>query len=130
MSRTLQFKRYNAATLANTRGANGELIINTTSNTLTIHDGSTLGGYTLVNSTQGTSIDIYARTTANTASNTATHALSDSNDAIQDSILAINTACTAIGFATAAMSKANLKSIVAVSTDFNDFKTRIANSPN
>jgi hypothetical protein len=123
MSRTLQFRRLGSTVLANTTGANGELIINTTNNTLTIHDGSTLGGYTLVNSTQGTSIDIYARTTSNTA-------LSYANDAIQDSILAINTACTAIGFATAAISKANLKSIVEASTDFNDFKTRIANSPN
>lgn len=128
MSRTLQFKRYDSATLANTRGANGELIINTTNHTLTIHDGSTFGGYTLVNSTQGNSVDAYARTTANTAQTDATHALSDANDAIQDSILAINTACTALGFATAAMSKANLKSIVAASSDFNDFKIRIANS--
>jgi hypothetical protein len=44
MSRTLQFKRYDAATVANTIGANGELIIDSTNQTLTIHDGRTRGG--------------------------------------------------------------------------------------
>jgi hypothetical protein len=47
MPRTLQFKRYGSATLANTTGANGELIIDTTNNTLTIHDGVTVGGRSL-----------------------------------------------------------------------------------
>ena len=47
MPRTLQFKRYSSATLANTTGANGELIIDTTNNTLTIHDGVTVGGRSL-----------------------------------------------------------------------------------
>lgn len=47
MPRTLQFKRYSSATLANTTGANGELIIDTTNQTLTIHDGVTPGGRSL-----------------------------------------------------------------------------------
>lgn len=47
MARTLQFKRYSAATLASTTGANGEIIIDTTNQTLTIHDGVTPGGRSL-----------------------------------------------------------------------------------
>ena len=50
MPRTLQFKRYGSATLANTTGANGELIIDTTNQTLTIHDGVTPGGRSLATS--------------------------------------------------------------------------------
>ncbi len=67
MSRTLQFRRYNSLTLANTIGANGELIINTTNKTLTVHDGSTPGGFALLNSSTDFNEDTYARTTANTA---------------------------------------------------------------
>ena len=44
MSRTLQFKRYGTAALANTTGANGELIIDSTTKSVTVHDGSTSGG--------------------------------------------------------------------------------------
>lgn len=67
MPRTLQFRRYNAETLANTVGANGELIINTTNKTLTVHDGVLPGGYALLNSATDNNIDNYARTTANAA---------------------------------------------------------------
>ena len=44
MSRTLQFKRYANTALANTIGADGELIIDETNHYLTIHDGVTPGG--------------------------------------------------------------------------------------
>jgi len=44
MSRTLQFKRYANTVVANTTGANGELIIDTTNKTITVHDGTTVGG--------------------------------------------------------------------------------------
>jgi hypothetical protein len=47
MSRTLQFKRYSASALAGVTGANGEIIIDTTNQTLTIHDGVTPGGRSL-----------------------------------------------------------------------------------
>jgi plastocyanin/uncharacterized protein with PhoU and TrkA domain len=67
MSRTIQFRRLGSATLANTTGANGELIINNTNKTLTVHDGTTPGGYALLNSATDNNIDQYARTTANTA---------------------------------------------------------------
>jgi hypothetical protein len=44
MSRTVQFKRYANTTLANIVGASGELIVDTTNQTITVHDGSTVGG--------------------------------------------------------------------------------------
>jgi len=67
MSRTLQFRRLGTATLANTIGANGELIINTTNKTLTVHDGLTPGGFQLLNDLVEVDIDQFARNTANTA---------------------------------------------------------------
>jgi len=45
MSRTLQFKRYGTPQLANTIGANGELIIDNTTHGITVHDGIKPGGY-------------------------------------------------------------------------------------
>lgn len=44
MSRTLQFKRYANTAVANITGANGELIIDGTNHTITVHDGVTVGG--------------------------------------------------------------------------------------
>ena len=45
MSRTLQFKRYSNSALQNITGANGEIIVDTTNQTLTVHDGVTPGGH-------------------------------------------------------------------------------------
>ena len=44
MSRTLQFKRYANTVVANTTGAAGEIIIETTNNIVTVHTGSIAGG--------------------------------------------------------------------------------------
>ena len=44
MSRTLQFKRFANTAVANTTGLSGEIIIDNTNNTITVHDGVTLGG--------------------------------------------------------------------------------------
>jgi hypothetical protein len=44
MSRTLQFKRLANTHLSQVIGANGEIIVDYTNDTLTIHDGQTLGG--------------------------------------------------------------------------------------
>jgi hypothetical protein len=49
MSRTIQFKRRQASEIANTVGANGEIIIDITNNTVTVHDGVTPGGHALPN---------------------------------------------------------------------------------
>jgi hypothetical protein len=48
MPTTLQFKRYNTAVTATTTGANGELTIDVTKNTVVVHDGTTAGGYALI----------------------------------------------------------------------------------
>ena len=45
MPRTLQFKRFANTVVANTTGANGEFIIDSTNQTITIHDGVTRGGH-------------------------------------------------------------------------------------
>jgi len=50
MSKTLQFKRYPTTALASITGANGEIIVDTTKFTLTVHDGLTAGGYPMVGS--------------------------------------------------------------------------------
>jgi len=47
MSRIIQFKRYGASTLANTVGANGEIIVNLTTKGITLHDGLTAGGFSI-----------------------------------------------------------------------------------
>lgn len=47
MPKTLQFRRANTATLASTTGAAGELLVDTTKNTVVVSDGSTAGGFPL-----------------------------------------------------------------------------------
>ena len=44
MTSRLQFKRYDSNTVSRLIGANGELIIDTTNKTITVHDGLTIGG--------------------------------------------------------------------------------------
>jgi hypothetical protein len=50
MAKTLQLRRYPTATLSSITGANGEIIIDTTLKTVTVHDGATAGGITLAKS--------------------------------------------------------------------------------
>jgi len=45
MAKTLQFRRYDSANVANTTGAIGELIMDTSKNIITLHDGVTAGGW-------------------------------------------------------------------------------------
>ena len=59
MAKTLQFKRYPTANLAVIAGAQGELIVDTAQNSLTVHDGGTLGGWPLATQYQLTSNSIY-----------------------------------------------------------------------
>ena len=54
MSRTLQFKRLANTHLAQVIGANGEIIVDYTNDTLTVHDGQTLGGSRLATETHVT----------------------------------------------------------------------------
>jgi len=65
----VQFRRANTTAVAAYTGANGEMIINTDDHSLTIHDGSTAGGYTLpsvsrTTITDGASITINIDTTS------------------------------------------------------------------
>lgn len=51
MAKILQFRRYNTAALANTVGANGELIIDSSNGTISVHNGVTSGGKRLATET-------------------------------------------------------------------------------
>ena len=74
MAKTLQFKRFSSTILANTVGASGELIIDSTKNLVTVHDGSTPGGWPVaresviaaINNAQSVNIQ-QSRDTANLA---------------------------------------------------------------
>ena len=49
--RRLQLRRGNTAATSTYVGAAGELVVNTTTNTLYLHDGSTVGGYVVTANT-------------------------------------------------------------------------------
>jgi hypothetical protein len=74
MAKTLQFKRFSSTILANTVGASGELIIDSTKNLITVHDASTPGGWPVaresvinaINNAQSVNIQ-QSRDTANLA---------------------------------------------------------------
>lgn len=61
MSRILRFKRYPESSLSNIIGADGELIVDTTNQTITVHDGVTPGGTRLT--TENFENQIYNSTT-------------------------------------------------------------------
>lgn len=65
MSRTLQFKRYANTTVANTVGAAGELIIDSTNNTITVHDSVTYGGTRIATETYANNAAISAMANSN-----------------------------------------------------------------
>jgi hypothetical protein len=70
MAKTLQFRRYPTATLASITGANGEIIVDTTKYTATVHDGSTAGGFPLVASNSAATLGATTITgTLNVSSN-------------------------------------------------------------
>lgn len=127
MSRTLQFRRYDTATLANTVGADGELIVNTTNKTLTVHDGALPGGYPLLNSATDNNIDQTARTIANTAS--ANTIIIQGVNATQNTNItnATTLAQNAYNYANTTITISQLKSITANAATYGDFQTAIAN---
>lgn len=90
MSRTLQFKRYANTVVANTTGAAGELIVETTNNIVTVHTGNTAGGVRMASETyvinSSSLVFTYASAafnSANAASNTASLAFNAANTASQ-----------------------------------------------
>jgi hypothetical protein len=102
MSRTLQFKRYANTVVANTTGAAGELIVETTNNIVTVHTGNTAGGVRMASESYVTNssslVSTYAGAafnSANAASNTASLAFNSANAASNTASLAFNAANTA-----------------------------------
>ena len=88
MSRTLQFKRFPNSVVANTKGAPGELIIDTNNYIITVHNGNTFGGIRVATENSVSMVSgvanvgyaqaitayvtaVNAQTLANTANNTA-----------------------------------------------------------
>lgn len=73
MARTLQFKRYPRVETDIITGANGELIIDSTNHTLTVHDGVTVGGTRLATEAfvSNTSIQLVLAQAAFDRANTA-----------------------------------------------------------
>ena len=81
MSRTLQFKRYSNTALLSVTGAVGELIVDTTNDTITVHDGTTAGGTRLATE-RFVGINPFSQAAfnqANTAGTTANSALTLAN---------------------------------------------------
>ena len=126
MAKTLQFKRYTNSSVAATTGAAGELIVDTNQNTITVHDGSTVGGTALatqaqlnanvsmlqgIENTQNTNIQL-AWNSANAAFNAANVDLdgpiySTANASYVTANAAYNQANTGTVLAQAAFNKAN-----------------------
>ena len=71
MSRTLQFKRYANTVVANTTGAAGEIIIETTNNIVTVHTGSIAGGVRMASENYLANVSNILFTHANAAFNVA-----------------------------------------------------------
>jgi hypothetical protein len=79
MSRIIQFKRYGASTLANTVGANGEIIVNLTTKGITLHDGLTAGGFSIQTDNVARVLANASFLQANTANVTAESAFAKAN---------------------------------------------------
>jgi hypothetical protein len=122
MSRTLQFKRYANTAIANTTGANGELIIDTTNKTITVHDGTTVGGrriateiYVTQQINSNYSIDGQIFDKANTANVLAQSAFNQANTANVLAQSAFNQANSANVLAQSAFNQANSANVLAQS---------------
>jgi hypothetical protein len=129
MSRTLQFKRYANTAVANTTGASGELIIDTTNKTITVHDGTTAGGsriateiYVAQQINSNYSIDGQIFDKANTANVLAQSAFNQANTANVLAQSAFNTANTANASIQTAFNQANTANVLAQSA-FNTANT-------
>jgi hypothetical protein len=79
MSRIIQFKRFGAAALANTVGANGEIIVNLTTKGITLHDGLTAGGFSIQTDNVARVLANAAFLQANTTNVTAESAFARAN---------------------------------------------------
>jgi hypothetical protein len=114
MSRTLQFKRYANTVIAALTGSAGELILDTTNKTITVHDGSTVGGSRLATETfavsQANAATSLAQAAFNSGNSTYVYANSayyEANSAYLLSQSAYNQATIALNSATAAQGGLN-----------------------
>ena len=96
MAKTLQFRRYNTTSLTSITGANGEIIIDSDQDTVTVHDGSTVGGVYL-----------------------ATQAQLNANSTIQQAVNSSQNTNTSIALAGVAAANANLIILNAINTSQN-----------
>jgi len=117
MSRTLQFKRYANTVVANTTGAAGEIIIETTNNIVTVHTGSIAGGVRMASESLLANSSNLVFTHANASFNVANVASANITfiygvNASQNSSIntVSNTAQTALTHANAAFNLANVAS--------------------
>lgn len=88
MARTLQFKRFANTVVANTTGAAGELIVETTNNIITVHTGNTAGGVRMAS-------ESYVTNSSSLVFNSASAAFNSANAASNTASLAFNAANTA-----------------------------------
>jgi hypothetical protein len=79
MAKTLQFKRYSTTNLANTTGAIGELIVDSTKNAITVHDASTPGGWPMALESSVNAVNNAQNISIQLALNTANLALAQAN---------------------------------------------------
>jgi hypothetical protein len=79
MSRIIQFKRFGAAAIANTIGANGEIIFDMTNRVITVHDGVTSGGFAVQTDNTARNLANASFLQANTANVTAESAFARAN---------------------------------------------------
>jgi hypothetical protein len=114
MSRIIQFKRYGAAALANTIGANGEIIFDITNKALTVHDGVIAGGYPATSDTTARNLANAAFIRANSANVLAQASFNQANSgytlaesATVIAIYANNASQAALTRAQAAFNQAN-----------------------
>lgn len=115
MSRTLQFKRYANTVVANTTGAAGEIIIETTNNIVTVHTGSVVGGVRMASESLLANSSNIVFTHANAAFNVANVATANISflygvDASQNSSINVASNTAQYGF-----DKANSANVLAQS---------------
>jgi len=88
MSKTLQFRRYTTSNLASITGASGELIVDTTLNQITVHDGNKAGGWYAANAITLQTV----WNTANAAANAAGSDLANTGGTLTGNLLITGTA--------------------------------------
>jgi hypothetical protein len=113
MSRIIQFKRFSAAAIANTIGANGEIIFDITNKGLTVHDGVTAGGFAGLTDVTARGLANAASIRANSANVLAQASFDKANSANVLAQSSYNWANTINVSAQAAFSKANVSNTTA-----------------